>query len=116
MDATVSPEYALMQRRAALIEEARLAGLLDGEKSVRRALAPRRHVFERERFVRLAHDAQQGEAKIDAPALKVALEKRFGEALTEMSFARHVAKWKTGFALEADPSPLEDDCKIPGTK
>ena len=41
-------------------------------------------------------------AKIDAPALKAALEKRFGEALTEISFARHVAKW-----LDDEPTHAE---------
>jgi NADPH-dependent glutamate synthase beta subunit-like oxidoreductase/NAD(P)H-flavin reductase len=32
-------------------------------------------------------------AKLDGPALAASLEKRFGETLTELSFARHVARW-----------------------
>src|SRR5579862_1691728 len=41
-------------------------------------------------------------AKIDGPALGEALEKRFGEPLTEMSFARHVANWLDNEAAHAE--------------
>jgi NADPH-dependent glutamate synthase beta subunit-like oxidoreductase/NAD(P)H-flavin reductase len=41
-------------------------------------------------------------AAIDGPALARALEGRFGEALTEMSFARHVAAW-----LDDEPKHAE---------
>ena len=41
-------------------------------------------------------------AKIDGPALGKALEARFGEKLTELSFARHVARW-----LDDEPKHAE---------
>src|SRR5579862_5963348 len=41
-------------------------------------------------------------AKIDGPALGEALEKRFGEPLTEISFARHVAGWLDNEAAHAE--------------
>ena len=45
-------------------------------------------------------------AEIDAVALKASLEKRFGEALTEISFARHVSKW---LEAEADHAEALDE-------
>ena len=37
----------------------------------------------------------------DGPALRAALEARFGEALTERAFAEHVAAWETAGDAEA---------------